>query len=424
MTFSASAQFAQNLDESDSLKKFRERFFIPQHNGKDCIYLTGNSLGLQPKSATQFINQELEDWAKFGVEGHFMAKRPWVKYHEFFAEPLAKIVGAKPSEVVAMNGLTTNLHLLMVSFYRPTEKKYKILCEGKAFPSDQYMLQSQVKYHGFEPSKALIEVHPRKNEHTLRTEDILAQIELHKDELALVFFGGVNYYTGQVLDMETITKKVKSYGIACGWDLAHGVGNIPLQLHAWDADFASWCSYKYLNSGPGSVSGIFVHEKHHKSNLPMFAGWWGHDKEERFLMDNVFKPIPTAEAWQLSNAPVFSMAPHLAALEIHNEAGIENLRKKSVQLNKYLRFILNQTAQNHASVEFEIITPEEEMQHGSQISVLMHGKGKALFNYLTEQGVIADWREPNVIRMAPVPLYNSFYDIFRFYEILNEGITR
>jgi kynureninase len=418
-------EYAKSLDNADVLKLFRDKFYFPQHNNTNCIYLTGNSLGLMPKKAKEAINQELNDWAKLGVEGHFEAKNPWYSYHELFAEPLAKVVGAKPSEVVAMNGLTTNIHLLMVSFYRPTKKRFKILCEAKAFPSDQYALETQVKFHGFTPEEALIELAPRKNEHTLRTNDVLEAIEKHKDELCLVFFGGVNYYTGQVLDMELITQKAKEFNLTCGWDLAHAAGNVPLQLHQWDVDFAAWCSYKYLNAGPGSISGAFVHEKHHTNkDLPRFAGWWGHNKESRFLMEKGFDPIPSAEAWQLSNAPVLAMAAHKAALDIHLEAGLDKLRNKSLKLSSYLRFVLKQVAEKSGKVTFEIITPEEDKYRGSQVSVLMHGQGKELFNFLTKNGVIADWREPNVIRMAPVPLYNSFEDIYRLGEILELGLEK
>jgi len=424
MQLEYSLQFAEALDEKDVLKDFRKQFYLPQHKGNDCVYLTGNSLGLQPKTAKSAIEQELNDWAKFGVEGHFEAKNPWLSYHEMFAEPLAKIVGAKPTEVVAMNGLTTNLHLLFVSFYRPTAQKYKILCEAKAFPSDQYMLESQVRFHGFNPNEALIELAPNVGKHNVSTEQVLEAIEKHKNELALVFIGGVNYYSGQVFDMKTITEKAKKENINCGWDLAHAAGNVPLKLNEWGADFAAWCSYKYLNSGPGSVSGIFVHERHHQNkDLQRFAGWWGHDKKTRFLMEKGFNPIPTAEAWQLSNAPVLAMAAHKAALDLHLEAGLENLRAKSVQLSSYLRFVLNHIASNTNKVKFEIITPENDAERGSQVSVLLHGQGKSLFNYLTEKGVIADWREPNVIRMAPVPLYNSFSDIYRLGKILEDFLT-
>lgn len=423
MSFEFSADWAKVADERDSLNSFRSSFLFPQHEGEDVVYFTGNSLGLQPVTAKAALEQELNDWAKFGVDGHFGAKHPWFSYHEMFAEPLSKIVGAKPEEVVAMNGLTTNLHLMMVSFYQPEGNRYKILCEGKAFPSDQYALQSQVKFHGYAPEDAIIELNPREGEHTLRTEDILQTIAQHKDEIALVMIGGVNYYTGQVMDMKTITKAGHDAGAFVGWDLAHGAGNIELHLHDWEVDFAAWCSYKYMNSGPGSISGVFVHEKHCKNKeLNRFAGWWGHDKEQRFLMEKTFDPMQTAEAWQLSNAPVLAMAVHKASLDIFMEAGFENLRKKSVELTNYLEFVIDEISEQSENVNFEIITPRAVNQRGCQLSILCHGQGRALFDALTAKGVIADWREPNVIRIAPVPLYNSFTDVYRFGEILKNSI--
>ncbi len=418
MTFENSADWARHEDERDELKSFRDRFIFPEHHAGEVIYFTGNSLGLQPKTARQAIEQELDDWAKYGVEGHFDAKNPWYAYHEMFAQSLARLVGTKESEVVAMNGLTSNLHFLMVSFYRPTATKFKILCEQKAFPSDQYALQSQARFRGYDPEEAIIQLTPRDGEHTVRQEDVIEALDRHADELAMVMIGGVNYYTGQVFDMQSIAAKANELGIICGFDLAHAAGNIPMHLHDWNVDFAAWCSYKYLNSGPGSVAGAFVHEKHHHEDTVRFAGWWGHDKVERFKMEPQFKPMKSAESWQLSNAPVFSMAIHKASLDIFDEAGIDNLRKKSVLLNRYLRFVIVDVASRFDNVDFEIITPETEAQHGSQLSVLVHGQGKAMFDALTEMGVIADWREPNVIRIAPVPLYNSFTDCYRFGECL------
>ena len=423
MNYAFTHEFAAQADEADPLRSYREKFHIPQHNGKDTVYFTGNSLGLQPKSAREVIDQELNDWAKYGVEGHFEGKHPWFSYHEMFAGPLSKIVGAKETEVVAMNGLTTNLHLLMVSFYRPEGSRYKILCEGKAFPSDQYALQSQVEFHGYEADEAIIELYPREGEHTIRTEDVLAKIEEHRDEIALIMIGGVNYYTGQVWDMKTITKAGHDAGAMVGWDLAHAAGNIPLQLHDWDVDFAAWCSYKYMNSGPGSVSGVFVHEKHcTDKDIKRFAGWWGHNKDERFKMEKRFDPMPTAEAWQLSNAPVFAMAPHKASLDIFSELDMNQLRTKSEKLTGYLEFVVDQISANSENVNFEIITPRDKNQRGCQLSILCHGQGKALFDHLSKNGVIADWREPNVIRIAPVPLYNSFEDVYRFGKILEEAV--
>jgi len=419
MTYQFSEKFALELDANDPLAKYRNAYHIPKHGNSEKIYFTGNSLGLQPKGVKQYLQQEMDDWANFGVDGHFEAKRPWYSYHELFHDSLSKIVGAKPNEVVAMNVLTVNLHLLMVSFYRPKGKRIKILAEGKAFPSDHYALASQVRFHGYTPEEAIEYIEPREGEHTIRPEDIYKRIEELGDSLALVMFGGVNYYTGQVLPMKEITEKAHTVGAFCGFDLAHGAGNIPLQLHNWNVDFACWCSYKYMNSGPGGVSGAYINEKHHTdNNIPRFEGWWGTKKETRFEMNRSFDPMQSAEAWQLSNAPVFSMAPHRAALDVFDEVGMEALRNKSLNLTGYLAFILNELSALDAGVEFEIITPQNENERGCQLSVLMHGKGKEVFQELTEAGVIADWREPNVIRMAPVPMYNSFMDIYRFGEIM------
>jgi kynureninase len=415
-TYKNDLAFANSLDAADALKQYRSRYLMPQHEGHDVVYFTGNSLGLQPKTTKEYIQQELNDWAKFGVEGHFLAKNPWLSYHEILTNKMAKIVGALPEETVMMNQLTVNLHLLMVSFYRPTQQRFKILCEAKAFPSDQYALQSQIKFHGFDPATALIEVAPRENEYTIREEDLLAAIEANKESLALVMIGGVNYFTGQVFDMKTLAEAGHKAGAIVGFDLAHGAGNIHLELHNWGVDFAAWCSYKYLNSGPGSVAGAFVHERHLKNTeLPIFAGWWGHDKKTRFLMDSTFVPMQTAERWQMSNAPIFSMAACNAALDLFDEVGMEALIQKSHQLVAYLEFIVGDinTQKNKC---LEIITPKAN--RGCQISIVAHGHGKALYNKLIESGVIPDWREPNVIRCAAVPMYNSFEDVFRFGEIL------
>ena len=448
MQFENTLAFAQDLDKQDELKKYREQFFFPKHEGKDAIYFTGNSLGLQPKTVQQYIQQELNDWAMFGVEGHFHAKNPWYSYHEQLAEPLAKLVGAKQTEVVAMNQLTSNIHFLFVSFYKPTAKRYKIICEAKAFPSDQYLLESQVKHYNLNLDDAIIEVAAREGEHLIRHEDILSAIEKHKNELALVFIGGVNYLTGQVFDMQSITKAGHDAGAIVGFDLAHAVGNIQLKLNEWNVDFAAWCSYKYLNSGPGSVGGAFVHEKHHKENLPRFAGWWGHDKATRFKMEKGFNPIQSAEGWQLSNAPVFSMAAHKASLDIFNEVGMEKLVAKSKTLTDYLEFIIEEVGGKGQETggkgkKLEIITPKvlnendeilneaankhlslaprpSSLARGCQLSIIAHGKNKDFFNSLVKNGIIADWREPNVIRVAPVPLYNSFEDCWRFGEVLKK----
>lgn len=419
-----SLEFARGLDEKDPLKSYRERFFIPKLNGEESVYFTGNSLGLQPKSVKDYIQKELDDWAKFGVEGHFEAKKPWFAYHEFLTEKIAKIVGAKNSEVVVTHSLTTNLHLMMVSFYRPTSSRYKIICEAKAFPSDQYALESQVKFHGLNPSDTLIEIEPRDGEHTIRHEDIINAIVNAGDELAMVMIGGVNYYTGQLFDMKSITESAHSVGATCGFDLAHAAGNVILKLNEWGVDFAAWCSYKYLNSSPGGVSGMFIHERHEfNEELPRFAGWWGYDKETRFEMKPGFVPMKGAEGWQLSNAPVLGMAAHLAALDIFDEVGMEKLRAKSDQLTAFLEEVINDISTRLGHLcGFEIITPKDPSQRGAQLSILAHGKGKAMFDSLTKQGVIADWREPNVIRIAPVPLYNSFEDVYRFGQYLEKAI--
>jgi kynureninase len=419
-----SLEFALQFDKSDELSDYRQRFHIPTVNGEDALYFTGNSLGLQPKSVKSHLMQELDDWAKFGVEGHFEAKNPWVSYHKILSEPFARLVGAQPDEVVAMNGLSVNLHLMMVSFYQPKGKRTKIICEAKAFPSDQYMLESQVKFHGLNPEETIIEVSPREGEHCIREEDILSCIEEVGDELALVFWGGVNYYTGQVFDMPKITEVAKEFGAFVGFDLAHGVGNVSLNLHDWGVDFACWCSYKYLNSGPGSVSGIFVHNKHENNkDLPRFAGWWGHDEERRFLMEKGFVPMKGAQGWQLSNAAVFSMAPCKASMDIFDEVGMPKLIEKSRKLTNFMEFVFNDISVRYDNCNFEIITPKEERYRGCQLSVLMHGQGKEMFDYITKEGVIADWREPNVIRLAPVPLYNSFEDIFKLGQIIENALS-
>jgi len=422
MQFENSLAYARQLDEKDPLKDYRNHFHIPQINGKDALYFTGNSLGLQPKSVSQFINEELEDWANLGVEGHFHAKkRPWFHYHKFSKKVLGGILGAKPLEVVSMNNLTSNLHLMMVSFFRPTNKRYKIMIEKGAFPSDQYAVESQIKFHGLDYEKSLIEVAPREGEYTLRTEDIISQIKEHGDSLALVLFSGVQYYTGQLFDIEQITKASHEVGAHAAFDLAHAAGNVKLDLHKHNVDFAVWCSYKYLNSGPGGVSGIFVHEKHStNSDLPRFAGWWGHNEDERFKMEKGFEPMEGADGWQLSNVNVLSSAAHLASLEIFEKATMEALQTKSRQLTGFLWFLLKELNKEHQRVE--VITPGDEKQRGCQLSLFVKNNGKAVFKALSAAGVVADWREPNVIRIAPVPLYNTFEDVYQFYEILDKAI--
>lgn len=424
MTFQNTLQFAQQLDAQDELKNYRNEFIFPQHNGKNVIYFTGNSLGLQPKRTKKYIDEVMNDWATHAVEGHFYVQKPWWDYHERFAAPLSKIVGAKPSEVTVMNTLTVNLHLLMVSFYRPTAKRYKIICEEKAFPSDQYMFQSQVHFHGYKPEDAIVEIKRREGENNIRLEDILAKIEEVGDELALVLFGGVNYYTGQVFDMKTITQAGHKAGAKVGFDLAHAAGNIKLQLHDWNVDFAAWCSYKYMNSGPGNASGCFVHEKHHHDNdLPRFAGWWGHNKERRFKMEPTFDPVHGADGWQISNLPILSLAPYLASVEMFDEIGMDKLIQKRDNITAYLEFILHEIDKEVDST-FEIITPSNPDERACQLSVFLHGEGRSLFDYLMKNGVITDWREPNVIRLAPVPLYCSYEDMYHFGQILKQGILK
>lgn len=423
-TYKNELTFAQEKDQQDPLAKYRAQFHFPSFHKEEVVYFTGNSLGLQPKTVKDFINIELEDWAKWGVEGHFEARNPWFSYHELLTEKAAKIVGAKNKEVVITHSLTTNLHLLMVSFYRPQGKRIKILCEGKAFPSDQYALESQVKFHGYTPEEAIVEIFPREGEHLIREEDIVAKINEIGDELAMVMIGGVNYYTGQLFDMKTITEAGHKQGAIVGFDLAHAAGNVQLQLHDWGVDFAAWCTYKYLNSSPGGVAGLFVHERHANSpDLPRFAGWWGHDKDARFKMEPGFKPMEGAEGWQLSNAPVLGMAAHLASLTIFDEVGMDAISKKRDDLTAYLEFVINEISATSDAVDFEIITPKDPAKRGAQLSILAHGQGKTLFDALSEKGVVADWREPNVIRIAPAPLYNSYEDVWRFGQFLREAIS-
>ncbi len=425
MNFQHSLTYARELDAQDELSHFRDQFYIPVVHGKEAIYFTGNSLGLQPKTTQDNVLNELEDWASFGVEGHFHARKPWMPYHEIFPPLLSPIVGAKENEIVVMNQLTVNLHLLMVSFYRPTRQRYKIICEAKAFPSDQYAFESQARYHGLNPEDVVIEVSPRAGEHRIRLEDILSVIEQHGNTVALVLFGGVNYYTGQLFDIKAITQAAHKAGAYAGFDLAHAAGNVELKLHDWQVDFACWCSYKYLNSGPGGVAGVYIHEKHVADPaIPRFAGWWGYKKETRFKMEKGFQPIPTAEGWQLSNAPVLSMAAHQAALDIFDKAGMDRLHQKRKKLAGFLHDIIKEINQQQEEHFIEVITPEVETERGCQVSMLMLKNGRAVFESLTQQGVISDWREPNVIRVAPVPLYNTFEDIFRFGEMIQQSIQQ
>jgi kynureninase len=424
MIFDDSIEFAQHLDKKDTLKKFRNRFYIPILHGKESIYFNGNSLGLQPKNAQEFVLSELENWANYGVDGHFHGRNPWVNFHDAFPKKLAPIAGALPEEIVVMNELTINLHLLLITFYRPDAKRYKIICEEKAFPSDQYAIQSHLKLHGYNAIDALIELKPREGEHLLRNEDIIATIKKYGDETALVIMGGVNYYSGQVFDMESITTASHETGAVCGFDLAHAVGNIKLKLHDWNVDFAVWCSYKYFNSGPGGIAGAFIHQRYvADKSLLRLAGWWGTDKHERFQMKKDFNPIPTAEGWQVSNTEVLNMSVHLASLDIFDEAGFENILLKSKQLSDYLFFILNKLNETSSERIFEIITPQNPNEHGCQVSILMLEKGKEIFDFLNKNSVIADLREPNVIRVAPVPLYNTFEEVYQFGEIIKKYLS-
>ncbi|MCB0374311.1 MAG: kynureninase [Sinomicrobium sp.] len=415
-SFENTKEFAEKMDRSDPLKGYRDQFYFPKHtNGDPCIYFCGNSLGLQPKTAKKFIDDELEDWAALGVEGHFHARNPWMPYHEFLTRQMAEVVGAKPVEVVVMNSLTVNLHLMMVSFYRPTPQRHKIVIEAHAFPSDQYAVKSQIAFHGYNPDESLIELQPEAGTAVISTERIEALIETEGDSIALIMLGGVNYYSGQAFVMDKIVNVGHKKGCIVGFDLAHAAGNLVLKLHDWDVDFAVWCSYKYLNAGPGSVAGAFVHERHAADTaLPRFSGWWGHDKKTRFLMPPDFVPIYGAESWQLSNAPVFAMAALRASLEKFHEAGMENLRAKSEKLTGFVEFLLDEIRDERVA----IITPRNRHQRGCQLSVRIRGAGKAVFGELTKNGCIVDWREPDSIRLAPVPLYNSFMDVFDFSVLL------
>ena len=420
MNFENNLAFAQSLDQADPLSSFRHDFLFPQQNGKPFIYLCGNSLGLQPKAVRKVVDEQLNNWHNLAVEGWFEGDNPWMFYHKELKKLMAPLVGASAKEVCPMNTLTVNLHLLMVSFYKPVKGRFKIIMEAGAFPSDQYAVESQVRFHGYDPKEAIIEVAPRVGEYTLRTEDILTQINEHGDEVALVLFGGVNYFTGQWFDMEAITKAGHAKGAIVGFDLAHAAGNVPLKLHDWDIDFACWCSYKYQNSGPGGISGIFVHEKHFTdTTLNRFAGWWGYQEAQRFKMEKGFFPEASADGWQVSCTQVMPMALYFASLQIFEKAGfIEPLRVKSKTLTSYLFYIIDQVNMVLGFEQFEIITPLSENDRGAQVSIIAKQNGKEIFEKLTANNVLGDWREPNVIRLSPVPLYNSFEDVFRTGELL------
>ncbi len=413
--FETGIEFALNADRNDELAHFKDRFFYPQHNGQNAIYFCGNSLGLQPKNVAPAIQTELKTWQELAVGGYFGGTNPWLYYQDYTKKTLAGIIGAQESEVTVMNALTVNLHLLMLSFYRPTSGRFKIIMEAGAFPSDQYAVETLVKHFGLKPNEAIIEIAPREGEKILHTADILQTIEDHKDSLAMVLFGGINYYTGQFFDLAEITRKTHEVGAIAGFDLAHVAGNIPLQLHNWNADFAVWCSYKYLNAGPGAVGGVFIHEKHAgNTTTPRLAGWWGNEEKERFKMEKGFVPKADASGWNISTAQVFNTVALKASLELFEEAGIEAIRKKSLHLTAYLEWLLNKLT----NISFEIITPANPEARGAQLSLYFKDQGKAIHTRMHESGIIVDYREPGVIRVAPAPLYCSYSDVYRFYEIL------
>ena len=409
---------ALEMDTSDSLLKYREKFHIPKiANGENSIYLVGNSLGLQPINTIEYIQQEIKTWEILGVNGHHEGQRPWGSYESTINKKIASLAGSKVDEVVTMNSLTVNLHLLMVSFYRPTQERYKIMMEAKAFPSDQYAVASQLKFHGYQPEEGIVEIEPREGEATIRTEDILKTIEKEGKSIALILIGGINYYSGQLFDMKEITRAGHVQGCVVGFDLAHAIGNVPLKLHDWDVDFAAWCNYKYINAGPGSVASVFVHNRHGgNEDLPRFAGWWGHNKETRFEMPSKFDPIPGAEGWQISNLNILSATPLLPSLDLFEEVGMDALREKSLKLTGYLEYLLDQLD----SEAFTIISPSDPEQRGCQLSIRFTSGGKTIHERLTEKNVMCDYREPGVIRVAPAPFYNSFDDVYRFVEILKE----
>lgn len=424
IAFNEGEEFARRLDAQDDLARFREQFLIPTRaDGRPVIYFCGNSLGLPPRTARTLINEELDAWASLGVEGHFAGKRPWYSYHELFRESGARLVGGRPGEVVMMNSLTVNLHLMMATFYRPAGKRRKILIEYPVFPSDVYAVKSQLAHHGFDPRQDLIEVRPREGGYFVRAEDIEAAIARESESIALVFLAGVNFFTGQVMDMARITAVARQHGCTVGWDLAHAAGNVPTQLHDWDVDFAVWCNYKYVNAGPGAVGGCFVHKRHGQNpELPRLAGWWGNDPSTRFLMHLLpdFVPREGADGWQVSNPPIFSLAPVLASLELFDAAGMAALREKSVKLTGYLQFLIDGVGTDR----IEVVTPREPPERGCQISMLVHDRPRELFRALQAEGVICDFREPNVIRVAPVPLYNTFHEVWSFAEVLRRHVRQ
>ena len=413
MNYQNSILFAKSLDEDDSLSSYRKEFHYPEDdNGNQLIYLCGNSLGLQPKSASDQMDKEFSIWSKMGVLGQ---EERWIAYHERLTKPFANLVGCRETEVVAMNALTVNIHLLLISFYNPNKKRIKILMEKDAFPSDQYAIQSQIEFHGFETKDALIEIAPREGEKVIRDQDIIDSIEKNSDELALIYLGGLNFYTGQAFDMKSIASLGRSKGIMVGFNLAHSAGNVPLELHDWGVDFAAWCTYKYLCGGPGSPAGIFIHDRHHDWKGHRLLGWWGHDKESRFEMSPYFNPIPTAEAWQISNAPIMGMAPLISSMEIFDKVGMKAIHRKGMELSSYMEYLLKETLP-----QVSIITP---INRGCQLSIIVPG-GREIFDFLIDNGVVCDWRNPDVIRVAPHPLFNSFTEIFKFVKILKKAFDR
>ncbi|MFC0517929.1 kynureninase [Mucilaginibacter angelicae] len=424
MNYQNDLTFARQQDEQDPLKNFRSRFLIPRHKGEDAVYLCGNSLGLQPVSAQQYLADQLNTWQNLAVEGWFQGDDPWLDYHKQIQSSIARIVGAQENEVAVMNSLTVNLHLLMVSFYKPSSKRFKIIMEGGAFPSDQYAMESQVRFHDLDPKETIIEIFPREGEATLRTGDIIDAIDKNKNELALVLFGGINYYTGQFFDLKAIANAAHEAGAYAGFDLAHAAGNVPLQLHNWGADFACWCSYKYMNSGPGGISGIFVHEKHFTDKeLNRFAGWWGYRRDKQFLMAPGFDPEMGAAGWQVSTSPIPLLALFKASMAIFDDAGgLDTLRQKSIRLTGYLEFLIQAINQELGEEAYKIITPADPNARGCQLSVVCKQNARAIFNYLAQNGVIGDWREPDVIRLSPVPLYNTFEDVYKTAKLMADAL--
>jgi kynureninase len=431
--FEGNKAFALEMDSKDELRNFRDQYHIPKKEGKDAIYFCGNSLGLQPKEAAGLVQNEMNRWRDLGVEGHFKGEWPWTQYHKAVVHAAMDIVGAKEEEIIHMNTLTVNLHLLMASFYKPTKERYLIIMEAGAFPSDQYVVESQVRMHGFDPETSIVEVSPVEGETLISTEQIKEVIRKNGDRTALVLFGGIQYFTGQCLDMAEISKVTHETGAFLGLDLAHAVGNVPLKLHEWGVDFAAWCTYKYLNSGPGAIGGVYIHEKYATDpTFPRLAGWYGYNAATRFLMQKKFQATPTAEGWQLSNAPILSFAPLIASHSLFQQAGMERLRNKSILLTSYLTYLLDSIPAKERV--FEIITPRELSARGAQLSLFTDHQGKALFQYLSERGVVCDWRENNltekgvgaagVIRVAPTPMYNTFEEVYQFADYVSSFCGR